>query len=131
MDEDAKAVAIAICRAIDEDEAHIASTQFDKLIGMGGRAVALGDEGQFDIPSEALTYASLVVTFVGGIFADAAKDLLKEQLKNLLKRWISGPSLDPVEKSRLRSELDTLVDKAKASSAQRQKLKEAFSAALG
>jgi hypothetical protein len=129
-EEEAKLVAIAICRCVDEDEAHIATTQFDRLMSMSGRAAALGDEGQFEVPTEALTYASLVVTFIGGLFADAAKDLVKQQLVDLLKRWISGPRLDAAELGQLRAKLERVVAHSKASPAQQKKLREAISSAF-
>ena len=126
VEDEIREFSVAICREIDEDEAYIVSTQFDTLFRTRGRAAALTDEGQFEIPSEAVTYASLVVTFIGGIFADAVKDVLKEQLVGGLRRWLKDRS----DAAELRIKLLALIDETKASGAQREKLKKAVTVAI-
>jgi hypothetical protein len=130
VQQEAKNVAVAICRHIDEDEAFIAETQFTNLLSVAGKSAALTDEGQFEVPADALTYASLLVPFIGGIFADAVKDLAKEQIVAFLKRWLSGPMLSSEEVSHLKANLDTVIDHSKATAEQRNRLKQAIAKAI-
>jgi hypothetical protein len=126
-----KSVAVRLCIAIDEDEAHIVSTQFDKLVNPIGKRTALHREGQWTVPNEVLNYAPLVVSFLSGLFLDAAKDVAKKRIIALLERWATPREpLSLKERTDLKNQLVILVEQLPANDAQKQKLAHVLHTAL-
>jgi hypothetical protein len=67
------------------------------LADLGERRPRHSGRHGFEIPSEVMDVALLLVTFLGGVFADTAKDVAVEATKKLLERWTK--SAEPVTES--------------------------------
>ncbi len=87
-DSTAKKVSLAIIQTVSPDEADMIEEGFDRLEKGGFYVPDKVPEHAFQIPPEVWSYAQTVAVFVGGIFAGAIKDVLKERLAKILSRLL-------------------------------------------
>lgn len=84
----AKQVSLAIIQRVSPDEADMIEEGFDSLEQDGFKVPKRVPEHAFQIPPEVWSYAQTVAVFVGGIFAGAVKDVLKDRLAKILSRLL-------------------------------------------
>lgn len=84
----AKQVSLAIIHRVSPDEMDMIEEGFDVLEKDGFKVPNEVPEHAFQIPPEVWSYAQTVAVFVGGIFAGAVKDVLKERLAKVLSRLL-------------------------------------------
>jgi hypothetical protein len=103
----AKEVSLFLVENVVPDEVDAVEDGFDSLAKNGFRVPKDIPQHAFHIPPEVWSYSQSVAVFVGGIFAGAAKDVLKDRLAKLLERWLKR---NPPLKSEEQEELLRAVD---------------------
>jgi hypothetical protein len=84
----AKQVSLAIIQKVSPDDTDMIEEGFDSLEKGGFEVPDKVPEHAFQIPPEVWSYAQTVAVFVGGIFAGAIKDVLKERLAKILSHLL-------------------------------------------
>ena len=85
---EAKQVTIELTRELAPESTEAVEEGFDDLAKAGFRVPSSVRQHAFHIPPETWTYAQSLAVFVGGIFADAAKDVLKKKLAQTLSKLL-------------------------------------------
>ena len=85
---EAKEVAIELTKQLAPESTEAVEEGFDGLAEAEFRVPSSVPQHAFHIPPETWTYAQSLAVFVGGIFADAAKDVLKKKLAQILSKLL-------------------------------------------
>jgi hypothetical protein len=119
---------LAMVSEVEPDDTFVITDDFDSLLSHWATAKP-EDEGRFIGGPEMATFAALIGPFLAGLFADVAKDVVKDQAKKrvaqLLEKFL-GHSEDADERKRLRQELDAAVNKSRFSQSQKVALRKGF-----
>jgi|ERR1700719_2173790 len=100
---EAKDITVRLVQQLSPSEVEAIEDGFDGLVAVDFKPPATVPEHAFHIPPEVWSYAQTIGTFVGGIIAGAAKDVIKDRLAKLILR------LDKPSDSLTDAEIDELV----------------------
>jgi hypothetical protein len=84
----AKKVSLYLVAEIVPTDVDAVEDGFDNLAGSGFQVPKSVPQHAFQIPPEVWAYSQTVAVFVGGIFAGAVKDVLKDSLAKLMERLL-------------------------------------------
>jgi hypothetical protein len=84
----AKQVSLFLVGEIDPNNVDAVEDGFDNLAASGFRVPTNIPQHAFQIPPEVWSYSQTIAVFVGGIFAGAIKDVLKDRLAKLMERLL-------------------------------------------
>src|ERR1700687_1065024 len=103
----AKQISLLLVTELDSNEVDSVEDGFDNLAASGFRIPNDIPQHAFHIPPEVWSYSQSIAVFVGGVFAGAIKDVLKERLAKLLERLLEH---DHALKTEEQEELVRAVD---------------------
>jgi hypothetical protein len=84
----AKRVSLFLVAEIDPNDVDAVEDGFDNLAASGFLIPKNIPQHAFQIPPEVWAYSQTIAVFVGGIFAGAIKDVLKDRLAKLLEQLL-------------------------------------------
>ena len=84
----AKRVSLLLIGELDSNDVDAVEDGFDSLAASGFRVPKNIPQHAFQIPPEVWSYSQTIAVFVGGIFAGAIKDVLKDRVAKLLERLL-------------------------------------------
>jgi hypothetical protein len=84
----AKRVSLFLVAEIDPSDLDAVEDGFDNLAASGFQVPKAIPQHAFQIPPEVWAYSQTIAVFVGGIFAGAVKDVLKDHLAKLMEHLL-------------------------------------------
>jgi hypothetical protein len=118
-----KTVAEALVSRLQPGTEDVVEDGYDTLAANKFQVPEGVSEHAFQIPPEVWSYTLSICTFVGGIFADAAKDVVKKRLSKYLEDFLNKKKpLDRDQQEELLKFVETQGSKLRIPSSHRKKL---------
>lgn len=122
--ENGKAVARTLVLRLQPGAEDVVEDGYDALAANKFQVPAGVSEHAFQIPPEVWSYTLSICTFVGGLFVDAAKDVVKKRLSKYLEDFLGKKKpLDREQQDELLKFVETEGAKLRIPAAHRKQLK--------
>lgn len=110
----AKEIAVQLTQRLAPDDTDALEDGFDLLAANHFQLPETDPRHRFDVPQEVISYGLVIAVFIGQVFQEAAKDMVKEKLAQLLGKWLTQKQqIDSTEKAQLVAGIAKEIEKSK------------------